>query len=194
MSNGDDFKSADAEAGVVEGEVLPARRREEGALASQTDLLAYRTKLVEQYHRGAPSLMARLKELGKEGMEDQVVAFLGEILAETDNLLGNQLVATSNGELRDASVISFKRAEVLEKALKAVQLRQEFERSKSGVDLDSPQMVIIFRFFMSKAKDAISRMGVGPEINDMFFRVFGEITNDWKKELKDAFEAARTPR
>jgi hypothetical protein len=37
-------------------------------------------------------------------------------------------------------------------------------------------------------------MGVGIEINDMFFRVFGEITNDWKKELRDMFDAARTPR
>lgn len=193
MSNGDDFRNADAEAGVIEGEVLPARRGE-SALANPSDYLAFRTKLIEQYHRGAPSLVARLKELGKEGMEDQVVVFLNEILAETDNLLGNQLVATSNGELRDASVISFKRAEVLEKALKAVQSRQQFERDNSGVDLDSPQMVIIFRFFMSKARDTISRMGVGPEINDMFFRVFGEITNDWKKELKDAFEAARTPK
>ena len=189
----DEFAKADNEAGVASGmEVLPPSSNSL-SLPPTTDLLAYRKQLVEQYHHGAPSLIARLKASGREDLESQIVAMVDEILSETDNLLGNQLVATRNGDLRDASVISFKRAEVLEKALKAVQTRQQFEK-QSGIDLDSPSMIVVFRFFMSKAKDAFTRMGVGPEINDLFFRVFGEVTNDWKKELRESFDATRTPK
>jgi hypothetical protein len=78
----------------------------------------------------------------------------------------------------------------LEKALKAVQTRQQFEK-QSGIDLDSPSMMVVFRFFMTKSKETFSRMGVGPEINDLFFRMFGEVTNNWKKELRESFEAMR---
>lgn len=194
MSVEDEFVKADNDAGVTNGmEVLPPSSNSSLSLPPTTDLLAYRKQLVEQYHQGSPSLIARLKASGREDLESQIVAMVDEILAETDNLLGNQLVATRNGELRDASVISFKRAEVLEKALKAVQTRQQFEK-QSGIDLDSPSMIVVFRFFMSKAKDAFTRMGVGPEINDLFFRVFGEVTNDWKKELRESFDATRTPK
>ena len=190
----DEFVKADNEAGVANGmEVLPPSSNSSLSLPPTTDLLAYRKQLVEQYHQGAPSLIARLKASGREDLESQIVAMVDEILSETDNLLGNQLVATRNGDLRDASVISFKRAEVLEKALKAVQTRQQFEK-QSGIDLDSPSMIVVFRFFMSKARDTFSRMGVGPEINDLFFRVFGEVTNDWKKELRESFDATRTPK
>jgi hypothetical protein len=185
----DEFIKADAEAGVVTGEILPPARGNSSVVPT-TDLLLFRKQLVEQYHQGSPSLIARLRAAGKEDLESQIVAMVDEILAETDNLLGNQLVATHNGELRDASVISFKRAEVLEKALKAVQTRQQFEK-QSGIDLDSPSMIIVFRFFMTKARETFTRMGVGPEINDLFFRMFGEVTNDWKKELREEFEAVR---
>jgi hypothetical protein len=194
VSIDDEFNKADSEAGVVNGmEVLAPSKSNSLSLPPTTDLLKFRKQLVEQYHQGAPSLIARLKSAGKEDLESQIVAMVDEILSETDNLLGNQLVATHNGDLRDASVISFKRAEVLEKALKAVQTRQQFEK-QSGIDLDSPSMIIVFRYFMAKARDTFTRMGVGPEINDLFFRVFGEVTNEWKKELRDSFDATRTPR
>lgn len=188
----DDFQKTDVDAGVMDAEVLAPERDTSVShnLPPTTDLLQFRKQLVEQYHQGAPSLIARLKSAGKEDLESQIVAMVDEILSETDNLLGNQLVATSNGNLRDASVISFKRAEVLEKALKAVQTRQQFEK-QSGIDLDSPSMMVVFRFFMTKSKETFSRMGVGPEINDLFFRMFGEVTNNWKKELRENFEAMR---
>lgn len=156
-------------------------------------MIQFRKQLVEQYHKGAPSLAAKLRAAGKEDLESLLVAMLDEMIQETDHLLGNELVSMHNGELRDSSVISFKRAEVLEKAIKAVQTKQQFEK-QSGIDVDSPSIMVVFRFFMSKAKETFSRMGVATEINDLFFRMFGEVSNDWKKELREKFEEMRTAR
>lgn len=155
-------------------------------------MLQFRKQLLKQYYEGAEGLAEKLHAAGKEDLESLVVALLGEMVKEGDNLLGNELIAMHNGELRDSSVISFKRTEALEKAFKATQTKQQFEK-QSGIDLDSPAMMSVFRFFMSKAKETFDRMGVGPEIPDLFFRRFGEVTNDWKKELRDAFDA-RNPR
>jgi len=155
------------------------------------DIMEYRSQLVKQYHDGAPSLIERIKKEGKDDIESLLVALIEEVVKETDHLLGNELVSAQSGELRDASIISFKRAEVIEKAMKAVQAKLEFER-QGGVDVNSPSMTIIFRFFMSKAKEAFDRMGVGNEVNDLFFRTFSDVMSNWKKELRLQFEELKS--
>lgn len=186
----DDFERADADAGV---ELMPAERPTKALVQRGTDVMTYREQLLERYHAGVPSLVERLRKSGKEDMESLVVALIDEVVQETDHLLGNELVATQNGELRDASVISYKRAEVLEKAIKAVQAKQEFEK-QSGIDVDSPAMMIVFRFFMGKAKETFDKMGVGQEVTDLFFRTFGDTMEFWKKELREHFEELKGPR
>jgi hypothetical protein len=185
----DDFEKADEMAGV---QVMPPAH---SALSNRArgDVMEYRTQLVERYHRGAPSLVERLRKAGKEDHESLLLALIDEVVTETDHLLGNELLATENGELRDSSVISYKRAEVLEKAIKAVQAKQEFEKA-SGIDVDAPSMMVIFRFFMSKAKEAFDKMSVGSETSDLFFRTLGDSTDNWKKELREYFEAQRGQR
>ena len=168
-----EFENADKEAGVVVLQPPKDSSGESSALPTKRNLPAniveYREQLVQQYHRGSPTLVQRLRQAGKEDSESLVVALLDEVIKETDHLLGNELVATQNGELRDASIISFKRAEVLEKAIKAVQQKQDKERT-GGIDVDHPAMMTVIRFFMAKAQDAFDRMGVGDEVRDLFFR------------------------
>jgi len=186
-----EFENADKEAGVVVLQPPKDSSGESSALPTKRNLPAniveYREQLVQQYHRGSPTLVQRLRQAGKEDSESLVVALLDEVIKETDHLLGNELVATQNGELRDASIISFKRAEVLEKAIKAVQQKQDKERT-GGIDVDHPAMMTVIRFFMAKAQDAFDRMGVGDEVRDLFFRTFGDVMDNWKRELRQKFE------
>jgi hypothetical protein len=188
----DDFEKADMEAGVSPRETsaveVMAPEKKNTALTGRTsDIMVYRQQLVEQYHAGAPTLVKRLKEAGRDDMDSLLIALIDEVVRETDHLLGNELVATQNGELRDASVISYKRAEVLEKAIKAVQNKRDAERIR-GLDVDSPSMMSVFRFFMCKAKDCFERMNVGNEVSDLFFRTLSEATENWKKELREYLE------
>jgi hypothetical protein len=151
----------------------------------------YRDKLVKDYHKGSATLVQRL---GKDGMVSNdalVIALIEEIVGETDNLLGNQLIATENGSVRDASVISAKRAEVLEKAIKAVLSKQAFEK-ESGIDVNSPSMVVIFKYFMTKVQVVFEGMGLAPEQRDIFFRTLGDETENWKKELREEFESMKS--
>jgi hypothetical protein len=187
MAGDDDFEKADADAGAVE--VLPANRGSALTVAP-SGVMEYRAQLVEQYHKGASSLVEKLRQAGKEDMESLLVCLLDEMVTETDHLLGNELVSVQNGDLRDSSIMSFKRAEVLEKAIKAIQNKSEREKVE-GLNVDSPEMVKVFRFFMSKAKDAFDRMGVGDEVSDLFFRTIGEIMENWKKELREHFESTK---
>lgn len=188
MKPDDDFERADEEAGVA---VLPPEKNDSlNRPPPPADIIAFRQTLIDEYHKGAPSLLARLKAEGKDDLESMLIAMLEEVIMEADHLLGNELVATHNGELRDASVIGFKRTEVFEKAMKAIQTKQQFEK-QSGIDIDSPSMMVVFRFFMAKVKETFQKMGIDPEIEDLFFRKIGEVTNDWKKDLRQQFELLR---
>jgi len=189
----DDFDRADRQAGVMVRESPVAAElsmvpHPSGAVPA--NVVALRDQLVRQYHAGAPSLIKRLRDAGKRDIESLLVALIDEVVKETDNLLGNGLIALENGNLRDSTIISFKRTEALEKAIKAVQAKQEFERT-GGLDIDSPAMVTVFKFFMMKAKQAFEHMGVDAEMNDLFFRTFSDVTEEWKKELREEFEVMK---
>jgi hypothetical protein len=179
VTDNDEFVSADREAGVA---VIPPGSG--GTPLVVGSRAAFRNTLVEQYHKGSKSLVERLKKDNKADAESLLICLIDEVIGESDHLLGNELVATENGDLRDASVISYKRAEVLEKAIKAVQARNQVEK-ESGVDLDSPSMMVVFRFFMFKVKETFKKMGISDEQSDIFFRTLGEEMEDWKKELRE---------
>ncbi len=196
-----EFEQADTDAGVAvvvpevdsepQADSVAVAKREETLPSSHT--LKLRQTLLAEYHEGAANLVEKLKKNGRTDIEALLVALIDEIVNETDNLLGNELVATHNGDLRDATIISAKRSDILEKAIRAVQAKMEFEK-ESGIDIDSPSMLVIIRFFMGKTKQAFEQMGAPDEQSDLFFRTLGEMMEDWKKELREQFEELRTPR
>ena len=162
---------------------------ESSALAEQApkDLMELRERLVSTYHEGAASLIEKLRREGRDSLESLVPALVEEIISETDSLLGNELVATRQGSLRDASIISFKRSEVIGMAIKAVQAKQQFER-ESGLDVNSPSLIVVFKYFMGKVKQVMDLMETDDEFNDTFFRMLGDAMDGWKKELKEEFD------
>jgi hypothetical protein len=178
-----DFEDADQDAGVL----TAVDKRQQKGLAPVSGHVEYRQQLVSRYHQGSKNLVERLRSNGRDDAEALLLSLINEMVQETDHLLGNELVSTENGELRDASVISFKRAEVLEKAIKAVQAKSQFEK-ESGIDLDSPMMMIVFRYFMSKVKQTLVRVNAPDDMSDLFFRSLSESMADWKKEMKVQFE------
>ena len=181
-----EFEPMDSEAGVL----APLAPRGRAAALVPGGVKEFRDGLVQEYHGGETSLIGKLEKENRNDVMSLAVELLKEMVGESDHLLGNELVATQNGELRDASVISFKRAEVLEKAIKATQARMKFERENNGFDLDSPAMIVVFRFFMGKVKEVFSQIGVDVELSDVFFQQLGEGMEDWKKELREQIEIA----
>lgn len=186
----DDFDKMDNEAGAILAPPVPSvpvnGRNGSHVPANVVEL---RKQLVEQYHGGAGSLIERISDKSEGGLsaDDLLVALIDEVVKETDHLLGNELVAAQDGLLRDASVISYKRAEVLEKAIKAVQAKRAFE-ADSGIDLDSPSMMVVFRFFLSKVSDTLIKMEQAEEMRNIFFSAIGDEMKDWKKELRTKFD------
>jgi len=187
----DDFQKADAEATIFTDVEKPTDDR---MLVTKptNDIIEFRRQLVEQYHGGASGFLSKFKMDGTEDIDAVLMSILQEVIKESDHLLGNELLATSDGLLRDASVMSFKRTEILEKVIKAIQTKQQVDK-QSGIDVDSPSMMIVFRYFLSKVKKTFEKIGMPDEQNNLFFRAFGDETMNWKKELRENFNEMRKP-
>jgi hypothetical protein len=186
-----DFEKADAERASMENgtlsveppsALLPSRRSNDLPV-EDNHITELRQSLIEKYH-GASGLIAKLERAGKIDAQSRLASLIDEVITETDHLLGNELIVTRNGELRDASIISFKRTEALEKAAKMVQAKMVSDKAGGDFDINAPEIATIFRFFLMKARDTLDHIGVNADMKDLFFRKFGELTEEWQKELK----------
>jgi len=160
-------------------------------VSKEDSLNAFKDSLVEGYFDGKNGLSEKLESAGKIDIESLMMALIDEMVAESDSLLGSRLVASNDGDLQAATVISYKRAQVLEKIVKSAHAKQQFERD-TGVDLDSPSMMVVFRFFMGKVKAVFDQTGMTMEQSDVFFRTLGEEMEDWKKELQEEFRVLKS--
>jgi hypothetical protein len=102
----DDFEKADTDAGANSKPIV----RPPNGSALPMNVIEYRNSLIQDYHKGAASIIERIRKTNKDDSSSLVITLIEEVVKETDHLLGNELVSAHNGDLRDSSVISFKRA------------------------------------------------------------------------------------
>lgn len=150
---------------------------------SASNMLEHRSELIKEYHEGNLSLSEKLTNQGRNNPGDMVMALVDEMISETDHLLGNELLAGEQDNIRDASIISAKRADVIQMAIKAVQTKQIFD-NQHGIDVKSPAMRVVFRFFMKKVKFVFDKLGYEDEASDIFFRTLSDVLENWEKELQ----------
>jgi len=151
------------------------------------DMMQRRCKLIFDYHGGCNGIVDKLKRTDRATLEGVLTMLVEEMLKEGDHLLGNELIASEDGLLQLSTVISTKRADVLEKAIKAVQQKQIFER-QHGIDLDSPSMGAVFDYFMDKVQTTFDELGYDEEIRSVFWKALVDNMRPWKKELKKDLE------
>jgi hypothetical protein len=181
----DDFEEKDSELVSVTALV----ELEGDSDVAPRNIFELRDQLVRKHHAGANSLLEKLEQDGNTEVRDLIMVLVSEIIRETDHLLGNELVTTKQGDLRDASVISIKRVEAFEKALKALQAKAMMD-GETGVDVNSPAVLAIFKFFMEKVKTTMVTMGMNDEFSDTFFTTLSTVMTDWKKELRRELKEA----
>lgn len=152
--------------------------------------IGYRAKLLEKYHGGEGGIAQRLKRNGADNLDGLLSLLLDELLSETDNLLGNEMMTMEAGDIRDSTVISHKRAEVIRDTIRLIQAKQQMAK-ETGFDVEGPHMRVIFLYFLRKVKDTFEKIDMPTEQNDLFFRTFNEAMDNWKKELKQEVESMR---
>lgn len=152
-----------------------------------------RTKLkkemIRRHHDGYNSLWEKIKAEGFLSNEKFIQKLMEEQLGETDNLTAYGEVLYQDGEIRDAAAIAAKRIESIQSVIKTVQVKQQIEKEMgSGVDVYSPSMAIVFRYFLNKVKGVFEAMGADVSFTSSFFQKFVADTQNWPVELQMELE------
>ncbi len=139
-------------------------------------------KIAIHYGGKKNSLTSKVGEGAFSG-EELLRDLVKEYLREVDNLAGSQVIATENGDIHSSTIISSKRTEIIDRAIKAIMHKKEFE-AQNSIDVESPSMFIVFRYFLEKCTQAFADAGFSKDVSNPFFHSFDAVTKDWKKELK----------
>ena len=154
----------------------------------ESTITEYRNNLVKKYHSGINSLRDKLFADPDLGSAEIIGILTQEIVGESDNLLANHLIATDNNALRDASVIQHKRADILGDIVKIIQTQKALE-AQNALDVNSPSMAVVIRYFFSAVKDSMKEQKYDNESQDVLIKEIVEQMGDWRKELKKKLEA-----
>ena len=156
--------------------------------ATYINLADRRDQLIKDYYDGSSGISEYLKKRDRNNIEHMVIELLEEMLRETDNLKGNELIASEEGDIKASTVISSKRIEAIKEAIKAVQAKQLYEKD-TGINVDSPAIMVVFKFFMKNAQKAFTKTGYNSEASDTFFSALAKQMTNWKKELQEDIDA-----
>lgn len=147
----------------------------------QQGMLGERNELVKDYWSKKNHFVESLKRRGE--VVRAIDGIVGEMIAETDKLLGNEMVAAIRNDMVASTTISVKRIEGLQIAVKTLSERQKLSK-ELDIDVEHPQMEIVFNWFFDKIQEVMRRIELADEMSDMFFGTLAEVLDGWKVELK----------
>lgn len=178
----DDKNFVDAE--VVED--VPSDNDNLSSAISKKDMLSERDGLVKQYYGENDTFLGKLRKNKGNGdnFDEMIGIIIEEIAKESDNLLGNALYFTKEGNLHDATTISVKRADMFETLTKVLQRKKEMFVGAAKVDYDSPVFKVFQIICFEKLTTVLDAMNIDVEAKQLIISRWVESMGDWQKEIK----------
>ena len=154
------------------------------SIKATTDVFSLKQELLEAYYKGHDSIISKIKKNPNgDSIETLITVVMEELLGETDNLKGNELIFTQDGKLHDASTISVKRAEILDTVSKVLMRKRDLMAKSGDVDLDSPVFQLFQTICFDALKESMMNLKFDDEMKQVIISKWGENMSDWKDEL-----------
>jgi len=154
---------------------------------SGSKLMEEKHRLLVKHHGGSESLANRVRT-GEISPEEAMNAIIVDLLGETDSLKGSELLFAQEGNLRDATTVTVKRVEALEKVAKTLH-RRHLMMHEEIINLDSPYVRLIVSWFLRKINDCLRDLNYPQEAVDVFFGKLQLLTDNWKRDVKREMQA-----
>ena len=110
------------------------------------------------------------------------------MLLSTEDLQGASLLLENEGNLKDASAISIKRADLLKLVSDIVSKKRELSQRSGEVDLNSPAFCIFQKLCFDKMVESMEELKIESEMVNLLLTRWQAKMKDWGKELKRALK------
>lgn len=157
------------------------------SLLNKSDLELVHEQSLKEYYGGKKGLLEKLKEEGKTTYEGLINGLIEEMYKSVDNLKGNEIVAKKKEDLGASTLIESKHMEAMTQLSKVLQQKQIFDK-ENGIDLNSPQMTVILKYFLDTIKETFESIKTDDEQQSLFWTAFVSKVDTWKKDIQDRID------
>lgn len=155
-------------------------------LSSMRDVKQALLKEHRKYRKG---ILEQLERSNTGFNTDQLQNLIIEdMLLSTEDLQGASLLLENEGNLKDASAISIKRADLLKLVSDIVSKKRELSQRSGEVDLNSPAFCIFQKLCFDKMVESMEELKIESEMVNLLLTRWQAKMKDWGKELKRALK------
>lgn len=167
-------------------QVMPPEQQPISRLSSLRDI---KQKLLADHRKYRKGILDRVERSNVGFNTDQLLNLIIEdMLNSTEDLQGSMLMMESEGNMKDASILTIKRADLLKLVAEIVSKKKELSQRSGEVDLNSPAFCIFQKLCFDKMVESLEEMKTDPEmLNLILTRWQGKMKN-WGSELKKALK------
>ena len=164
---------------------------DDGALQSieGVDLLEQRDALVKQRHKLKNALIEKVaQDPSYGGVEALICAVIEELVGESNNLLGNELLMMKHGQVDKASVVSVKHSDVLDILSKVAIRKRDILSSAKSIDFNSAAFQIFQALCFEKLVSVLEELNLDSEMRQLVSLKWADKMEGWDKELRDRMD------
>lgn len=184
MSNNSDFKSSDSSELIINDNNKPVR-----ANTRPTDITLRRKEAIKEYYGGKDSLLQKIKNNPNGTSIEAIFDLLVEEFAnESDGLLGNSVLFLKDNMLQESSVVSVKRAEVLEKLSSLLSKKADLVKNSGEVNLNSIVFKIFIQLCFEKMAFVLEELNIPIEQRQLIVGKWSNSMENWDKEVQIKME------
>lgn len=159
---------------------------ESGGISS---LRGLKRRLLREYRSENKGIIEQLEKSAAGYNSDQLINLIIEdMLQSTEDLQGTSLMLENEGNMRDASAITIKRADLLRLVADIVSRKKELNQRSGMVDLNSPAFFIFQKLCFDKMVEVMEEMNLDVEMMNLLVTGWQEKMQTWDKDMKRALK------
>lgn len=152
------------------------------------DIGSYRDGLVSKYREKYKGVLQKISENTNMSSDDILSSIVVDILLDSENLLGTQLLFAEQGNLKDSTDITMKRGNLLKAVADIVTKRKELNQKAADIDLNGPSFMLFQKMCFERMVDVLQELNIDVEMVQLILNKWQQKMENWGKDLKNQLE------
>ncbi len=168
---------------VLEANPLVSEEMSDNAFERLSPIRRTKAKLLKDYRAIHPSL---IEGMDREGMSvDRLMSLIiSDLIESSEDLQGTSLFLESQGDLRNASAITIKRADLLKYIADVASKRKALQSMAGEVDLTSPAFMLFQKLCFDNLIKALEGLKLDMDMINSILVAWQDNMAKWDEDLK----------
>lgn len=145
--------------------------------------------MLRAYREQNPGIIENLPRSNTGYNTDELYRnIVDDLLASSESLMGNALIMEAQGELRDSSAITIKRADMLKIIADVITKQKELQQKAGEIDYNSPVFRMFQKLCFDRLIEALEALNIDLEMRSLIVNEWERRMREWDKDIKKAMK------